>query len=487
MILNSNYDGKLNITISGGSHEKFMTLFLGNLPRGFKISASKILDLLDERKPQDFLGGTPRKETDTPYFRKVNSANYATFTNLNCEDDFTLLDDKKCFIKLEDFITDNNSTYEFRIYNKNYRKSDYNLKTPRPSHVDFPAFIKYGNKVNLSGGGIFSGRMTAMLCIIGSICMQILEAKNITIDCAIQNIGGVNNDSLKFDFTNPQPLGFSEKMIKKIADASANCNSVGGSIYVYATGIPLGLGGPLFQNAKAKIANLLFSIPAIKSVGFGNGIKAASLTGIENNDQYELSEDSKIITKTNNQGGIIGGLTNGMPLICDIAIKPTASIKLSQQSINLETMEPVSLSINGRHDACIVPRIIPVCKSALAIAIVELLYETEFNAKTSTKINTDINKCADNNTTKKITRNLNTNNFKSDLNTLRAEIDSINKDIIELLYKRNLISSQIGKLKSLNNTPVLDHTREKEILDAIPEEMHGIFKEIFELSKKIQN
>lgn len=265
------------------------------------------------------------------------------------------------------------------IRNTNTRSGDYDgLKDcPRPGHADFAAQMKYGGWQDTAGGGHFSGRLTAPLCIAGGLCRQWLEQKGVHIAARLQSVAGI--DDMPLDPLDPAlsridpdfPVADPEagaRMREAIARARAQGDSVGGVIQCFATGLPAGLGDPMFGGMEGRIAQIVYGIPAVKGVEFGAGFAAAALRGSENNDPYTVS-GSAVRTLRNNAGGILGGITTGMPLIFSAAVKPTPSIALPQQSVSLERMEPQTLAVHGRHDPCIAPRAVPAVEAAAAIAI----------------------------------------------------------------------------------------------------------------------
>ena len=272
------------------------------------------------------------------------------------------------------------------IENNNTRSKDYSeLKDcPRPGHADYTAQIKYGGYQDVAGGGHFSGRLTAPLCIAGGLCKQWLEQLGIRIAAHIVAIGGVVDEpEVYIDWANPNldliqkdfPVlnrEAGEKMKAAIAAAKADGDSVGGLIECIATGLPAGLGEPMFGGMESKIAQIVYGIPAIKGLNFGTGFAGSYMRGSENNDQFVI-ENGQVKTKRNFAGGILGGITNGMPLVFEVAVKPTPSISKSQKSISLSRMEETELIVQGRHDPCIVPRAVPVVEAAAAIAIYDAI------------------------------------------------------------------------------------------------------------------
>ncbi len=270
------------------------------------------------------------------------------------------------------------------IKNSEQKSSDYKAieKIPRPAHADFVAWSKYGDLFDYRGGGKFSGRMTAPMCILGGICKQILSEKGIEINAFISSIGNVqgktyedidaekfNFDSLAKDFPT---LSESEDMLKLIEEKAKSGDSVGGKIDCVITGMPVGAGEYMFDSIESVISHLAFAVPAVKAIEFGKGFEISKLSGSTANDSFYFDGD-KVKTKTNNNGGINGGISNGMPITFRVAIKPTPSIMLEQDTVDLVNKVNTKIKIAGRHDACIVPRAVPVIEAITAIAIYDIL------------------------------------------------------------------------------------------------------------------
>ncbi len=325
----------IKISIWGQSHSEAIGVTIDGLPAGIKIDIEKLNEFLKRRAPGQNRFSTPRKEADLPEFLS------GLVDNITCGAPL-------CAI----------------IRNTNTKSSDYKniIDIPRPAHADYTAHVKYNGFNDVSGGGHFSGRLTAPLCIAGGICLQILESMGIEINAYIKSIGGEEN---------------MEKAYELIDKARENLDSVGGIIECVAKNVPVGLGDPMFDGMENRISRIVFGIPAIKGIEFGNGFECASLKGSENNDDFYIA-DGKIQTKTNNHGGILGGITSGMPIVFRVAVKPTPSISREQDSVSLKTKENTKLTIHGRHDPCIVPRAVPCVEAACAIAILDAYYE---NAK----------------------------------------------------------------------------------------------------------
>ncbi|MBQ6950694.1 MAG: chorismate synthase, partial [Clostridia bacterium] len=275
-----------------------------------------------------------------------------------------------------------------RIENSNQHSADYEkLKdVPRPGHADFSAFTKFHGANDIRGGGQFSGRLTAPLCFAGALAMQLLEKKGIAIKAHIASIANVKDDvpdavspdlsAIKDDAFPTINSKAKEAMQNAILQAKAEGDSVGGVISCYATGLPAGLGDPMFDGVENRLSQALFAIPAVRGVEFGTGFAASEMPGSLHNDAFEM-KDGKITTKTNHHGGVLGGITTGMPLIVRMAVKPTPSIAKEQKSVSLSAKENVPLSVTGRHDPCIVPRAVPVMEAVVACVIYDMLLEYE--------------------------------------------------------------------------------------------------------------
>ncbi len=354
--MSNTYGDKIKLSIFGSSHGPNIGMTLSGVPAGLKVDAQKLQSFLDRRAPGQNSLSTERKEADIPV---ISSG-------------------------IENGIT-NGEPITAVIENTDIRKADYDsLKDlPRPGHADYTAHIKYGKDRDVTGGGQFSGRMTAAMCIAGGLCLQWLNKLGIRIGSHIVSIGNEQDEPAFFNWVDPQldqiktdfPVlspAAAERMRATISQAKEEGDSLGGIIECAACGLPAGLGGPLFEGIEGKIAQIIYSIPAVKGIDFGAGFAGAYMKGSQHNDPFAI-KDGKVITLSNNAGGILGGITNGMPLIFQVAIKPTPSIKKEQKTINLRTMQPAELSITGRHDPCIVPRAAAVVEAAAAIAIYDLI------------------------------------------------------------------------------------------------------------------
>lgn len=326
--MSSTYGNNVKISIFGQSHSEAIGVTIDGLPAGFPIDMGKLQVFMNRRAPGQSKYTTPRKEADMPAFLS------GLVGNVTCGAPLTAV-----------------------IRNTNTRSADYdNIRDiPRPGHADFTAHVKYGGFEDVSGGGHFSGRLTAPLCIAGGIIKQLLESRGIEIAAFIREIGGNGEDPFS-----------------AIEEASRRGDSVGGIIECTVSGLPAGIGEPMFEGLENKIAQAVFAVPAVKGIEFGRGFEAARLCGSENNDEFYFDGD-EVKTRTNNHGGILGGISSGMPVVFRAAIKPTPSISIEQNSISYSGKENAVLSVKGRHDPCIVPRAVPCIEAAAAIAIYDLM------------------------------------------------------------------------------------------------------------------
>ena len=352
--MSSTYGENLKLSIFGQSHGPAIGLTLDGIPAGRPVDADLLQVFLNRRAPGQNDWSTPRREEDRPEFLSG------------------ILDGFTCGAPIAAVI-----------YNKNTRSGDYaNLKDcPRPGHADYTAQIKYGGFQDAAGGGHFSGRLTAPLCIAGGLCKQWLEEMGIRINARISALAGIEDAPLDpihpetnrigavFPVIDPEA---GTRMREAIAAARAEGDSVGGIVECVITGLPGGLGEPMFGGVESRIAQIVYGIPAVKGLEFGAGFSVSTLRGSQNNDAYTL-EDGTLRTLTNHSGGILGGITSGMPVLFRAAIKPTPSISRPQQSISLSKEEIQTLIVKGRHDPCIVPRAVPVVEASAAIAIFDLI------------------------------------------------------------------------------------------------------------------
>lgn len=350
--MSSTYGESLKLSIFGQSHGPAIGMTLDGIPAGLPVDLEALQVFLNRRAPGQNDFSTPRKEEDRPEFLSG------------------ILNGYTCGAPIAAVI-----------YNKNTRSVDYsNLKDcPRPGHADYAAHMKYHGYQDVAGGGHFSGRLTAPLCIAGGLCKQWLEQKGVRIGAHLSVVAGIADEPVFLDWAKPdlELIGrdfpvlnpeAGEKMRQAIAVARSESDSVGGLIECIVTGLPAGLGEPMFGGMESRIAQIVYGIPAVKGLDFGVGFSGSYLRGSENNDPFTV-ENGQVRTLNNYAGGILGGITNGMPLVFHAAIKPTPSISKSQQSVSLSRIENTTLTIQGRHDPCIAPRAVPVIEAAAAIAV----------------------------------------------------------------------------------------------------------------------
>jgi len=350
--MSSTYGENIKLTIFGQSHGPAIGMTLDGVPAGLPVDTEKLQEFLNRRAPGQNDYSTTRKEADAPEFLS------------GIVDGFT------CGAPISAVIR-----------NTNTRSSDYQgLKDcPRPGHADYTAQIKYAGYQDASGGGHFSGRLTAPLCIAGGLCKQWLQSHGITVGAHISMIGGIPDGPSVLDPTAPDlsrirsdfPVVNPEagvRMCQRIAEAKAGSDSVGGTVTCYITGLPAGIGDPMFGGMESRIAQIVYGIPAVKGLEFGSGFSGSCTTASANNDPYTIV-NGLVKTVTNHAGGILGGITNGMPLVFRTAFKPTPSIGKEQQSVSLRENTERPLLVKGRHDPCIVPRAVPVVEAAAAIAV----------------------------------------------------------------------------------------------------------------------
>lgn len=356
--MSSEFGEKIKTSVFGESHGEAIGCVIDGLPAGVKLDMEKIYADMSRRAPGKEKFATPRLEKDIPHILSGTLDNVTTGAPL-----------------------------AMIIENTNTKSSDYGnlLTVPRPSHSDYPAYVKYNGFNDIRGGGHFSGRLTAPIVFAGAVAKQILEEKGIRIGAHIAQIGevfdrGFDGNNVSADLlkmltsTNFSVIDDTaeEKMREEIEKARMAQDSIGGVIECAVIGVSAGVGGNMFSTVESKLASILFGVPAVKGVEFGKGFGFASMRGSAANDPYCV-KDGEIAVKTNNNGGVLGGITTGAPIIFRAAIKPTPSISQPQQSVNLQTMEEETLVIKGRHDPCIVPRAVPVVEAAAALGILDLM------------------------------------------------------------------------------------------------------------------
>lgn len=354
------WGNKLKISIFGESHGAGIGITIDGLPSGIEIDFEKILKEMSRRAPGKSKISTARKEGDNPEILSGLFEGKTTGTPL-------------CAV----------------IRNKDQHSKDYGkLKDlMRPGHADYPGFVRYKGFNDYRGGGHFSGRITAPLVFAGAVCKQILDTKGITVGAHIKSIGEVYDKSFdEIELTkeilddlkeNELPLLCTENedlMRNSILEARNEGDSVGGTIECTVIGMDAGIGNPFFDSVESTISHLMFSVPAVKGIEFGRGFEMSRLRGSQCNDEYYYDVD-KVKTYTNNNGGITGGITNGMPILFKVCIKPTSSISKKQRTIDITEKKESEIVIKGRHDPCIVQRAVPVIEAVTAIGILDLVLD----------------------------------------------------------------------------------------------------------------
>ena len=354
--MSSTYGERFRLTIFGQSHAPAIGVTMEGLPAGIEVDEAKLQAFLERRAPGRSLTATSRKEPDQVEFLAG------------------LVEGRTCGAPLTAIIR-----------NTNTRSKDYdNLRDcPRPGHADYPAEVKFGGYQDVAGGGHFSGRLTAPLVFAGAIAKQILAQRGITVGAHISSIYGVNDealedwDTLKGVADKDFPVLNDEKgqeMQEAILEAKEEQDSVGGSIECGVFGLPAGYGSPDFgENAEGIFSQYLFAVPAVKAVAFGAGTAFSLMRGSEANDPLYVDEQGNVGAEQNCAGGINGGITNGMPLVFEVTMRPTPSIARTQFTIDMNRMEHAELELQGRHDPCVVPRAVPVIEAAAALAACQLL------------------------------------------------------------------------------------------------------------------
>ena len=373
--MRSEFGRNIKVTIFGGSHEEKIGCIVEGLPaEALDFDGEKLQSFLDLRAPGNSPLATRRKEPDK--------------FEIESSDPLTMI-----------------------IRNTDIRPGDYGKmrSVPRPGHADYTARVRYGSELNMSGGGPFSARMTAPLCMAGGVALQYLEKKGIRIGAHILSIGDICD--LRFDPMDPDidkaleslngilnavdscsgqdareeragirlPVLDEEagvKMAGAVLAAANEGDSLGGIVEVAATGLPAGIGGAMYDGIESILSPVYFGIPAVKGVEFGAGFGASRMRGSENNDPFDVAYRT-IVTKTNNAGGILGGITTGMPFTARLGFKPTPSISRAQESVDLDKMERAELKIKGRHDPCVAVRAVPIVMAATAIGLLDAWLDSE--------------------------------------------------------------------------------------------------------------
>lgn len=445
--MGSKFGKNLRVELNGTSHSEYIEVGIKGLEIGETFDEDRLNELLARRRPDGVLT-TSRIENDD-------------FTIIGCEVSdgiYTITSDEViCRIKNEDYDS------------KEYEKY---LITPRPGHADYPAIMKDKSDVDIKGGGRFSGRLTVGLTLAGGICLQILEKRGIKIYSEILEIGTKRTE---------------EEYVKAIREAKSDNDSVGGILKVTIDGVKAGeIGDSYFEGLESKLSSAIFAIPAIKGISFGAGFRASRMRGSEHNDEYTFSDRGKVETVTNNHGGILGGISTGMPIYFTVSVKPTPSISRAQNTVNLKTHEDEIIEIKGRHDPCIALRMPPILEAVSAMVILDELTKPFQN-------NEDIYVEEEIEEIEKVEEIEEIEDIDYDsISSLRSRIDKVNLDILKSFEERLSIAKRIGELKELEGLPITDLNREREIFEDIrsnslieyTEKDLELFHKIIELSKK---
>lgn len=358
--MESTWHGSFSVTLFGGSHTPTCGVIIAGLKAGLPVDLAALQSFLKRRAPLGRAGDTARREADEPFFQSG----------------------------IQDGLTDGTPIVAI-FQNADAQPAAYQpfFAQPRPSHVDYAARMRYGDAVDLRGGGHFSARMTAPLCLAGGIALQQLQLLGVRIAAHLLFVG--NEPDTRLDDLSCDPFSLPDmgdvafptldadagaRMQAKILNAQVEGDTLGGVIECVAKGVPAGLGDPIFSGLDSRLASLLFSIPAVRGVEFGAGYAAAHMRGSENNDVYCI-QNGKVRTETNRHGGILGGMTTGMPIRFTVAVKPASSIQKPQTTLNLLTGEQALLTIAGRHDVCPAVRAVPVVEAVTALALYDLILE----------------------------------------------------------------------------------------------------------------
>ena len=362
--MSSTFGNVLHLSIFGQSHSPAIGCSLDGIPAGIAVDQEQLQAFLDRRAPGRDETATKRREADAAHIIAGVVDGHTTGAPIAAI-----------------------------IENTNTRSKDYSelRRKPRPGHADFPARVKYHNMHDVAGGGHFSGRLTAPLCIAGGIALQALEARGIKVMAHVAQIGGISDlpmddmvyreSDRKAILTNDLPCidaAAAGRMREEILAARDELDSIGGIVECGIYGLPAGIGDPMFDGIENRIAHIAFGIPAVKGVEFGMGFAVAAMRGSENNDGMRI-EDGRVVFESNNAGGANGGITTGEPVVVRCAFKPTPSISRAQHSIDRQAGANEDLSVHGRHDPCVVVRAVPVVEAAVALALYDLLLESRMD------------------------------------------------------------------------------------------------------------
>lgn len=358
--MSSSYGRSVRVQVFGQSHSAAVGVVVDGLPAGEAVDLEELGRFMARRAPGRNAWSTARSEADAP----------EVLSGLNPQG-------RTCGAPLA-----------MVVRNADARSRDYSnvARTPRPGHADMAAEARWHGEQDVAGGGHFSGRLTACLCLAGGVALQVLARRGVRVGAHVASVAGVADrpfDPVGLDMETLAAAGRKRfpvlddeaglAMQAAIAGAQAAGDSVGGVVECAAVGLPAGVGSPMFDGLENRVASAVFGIPAVKGVEFGCGFKVAELYGSQNNDPFELGPDGRVRTATNNAGGILGGISTGMPLVFRAAFKPTPSIGTPQRSVDVTMGEEAELVVSGRHDPCVVPRAVPVVEAACALALADAL------------------------------------------------------------------------------------------------------------------
>ena len=366
--MGSTFGRTLKTTVFGQSHSEAVGCVVEGFPSGFRINLDDLAAFMRRRSPGRNRFSTPRKEDDLPQF-----LGGLIDGNLTCGTPLAAI-----------------------IANTNTRSSDYNglRRVPRPGHADFTSWAKWDEARDVAGGGHFSARLTAPLCVAGGIALQYLAHAGVSVCAHVSQVGPILDEMFCIRDNTPRGNARLMEQIGQVRNSAATSffatisptagrqmelivdevrqkgDSVGGAIECVAIGMPAGIGGPRYEGIQSQIAQLAFGIPAVRALEFGAGFEVASMRGSDNNDPYGIV-DGTIRPLTNNAGGTIGGITTGAPISFRLAVKPTPSISLEQQTVDLKTMQDTTLAVRGRHDPCVAVRAVPIVEAVMALALLD--------------------------------------------------------------------------------------------------------------------
>ena len=426
---------KLTLSIFGTSHGTSIGMILDGLPPGIRIGEEALATFMTRRAPGQSNLSTARKEPDHPEFIS------------GIKDGMTTGEQIKAI-----------------IYNTDVKSSDYSAlaRTPRPGHADYTAHVKYKGHEDSRGGGAFSGRMTAPLCIAGGICKQILESEGIAVSASIHDIHGNSSEPLS-----------------EIVKAQALRDSVGGTVICTVSGLAAGYGGPLFEGLEGRLSQAIFGIPAVKGIEFGAGFGAAEMYGSENNDEFYYDAEGNVRTRTNNCGGILGGISDGMDIEFRVAIKPTPSIARVQRTIIYDSREETEIEVHGRHDPCIVPRALPCIEAATAIVLVDVMLSQQpgesadikseyVQIENSDKDASTAGQAASTAPDEQLDGMLNSGDSGvQHISDCRSEIDAIDSQLLPLIEQRLRVAEAVAIYKQEHNLEIVDQPREDSLLSKL--------------------